>query len=252
MAILFRTASFPETDSSLLVTPMENLTFDELHRLCECENIVMVEGPIFSFNFHTMKLVSGSDPVFPLKFVSDALIKSFSVSMEGFEKMDDFYKKHLSEKDIVFFYSGVKVNGTYNLRFFKLEYDKVESAIRRYEAVTRLNRSFNIKNTAESIVSYVNSTTFIEDMEQANVDINEIARDLYRTYNMEPQPGENSEKKVPYMSPIQRMTLGIEDSDDLHIQDEMTRQIIAENEVKQNMNISNQESDGENSSLPSE
>lgn len=43
-------------------------------------------------------------------------------------------------------------------------------------------------------------------MEQANVDLNEIAKDLYMSYNSEPAPGEN----VPYFDSIDRMTMGME------------------------------------------
>lgn len=174
MAILFKTVNFPETN---LVTPMDNLSFDELHDLCVKDNILMVECPNFSFDFGTMSIGMSKG----MLMQTDPLVKPLHVSSFKFQTMEDFYTDFWNNKDLFFFYSGVKVNNYYTLRVAKIEFSKIEKAVNRYEAIVRLNSKINSKNTVESIQEYVNSDIFKSDMEQANQDINDIAKCLWES-----------------------------------------------------------------------
>lgn len=186
MATLFKTANFPETNSnSILVTPMDNLSFDELHDLCVKDNILMVECPNFSFDFGTMSISKAFDYKPELSkgmlMQTDPLVKPLHVSSFKCQTMEDFYTDFWNNKDLFFFYSGVKVNNYYTLRVAKIEFSKIEKAVNRYEAIVRLNSKINSKNTVESIQEYVNSDIFKSDMEQANQDINDIAKCLWES-----------------------------------------------------------------------
>lgn len=188
MAILFETAK-PISESVAMVNPPSYLTFGELDQICLKNNIVVMNCSNACFDFESMKF-AGNNPLDKQFSNTDPLLKFICVKSLSFDSLEQFFSEAWNDKDLFFFYSGTKVQmksektqqwvTKYILRISVVESSKIEKAVKRHEAITRIRVNMNyMLRSKEDIIEYVNSEVFKSDCDDANISKVDISKELW-------------------------------------------------------------------------
>jgi len=160
-------------------TVIDRLTLTEYDKIINRDNLFVLLAPIAAFNLYDMTCSDNSHVKLKDNLFTDGkfiLIKVDKYSLDSIEKVYDFLA---DENFFYFFYNGIKVGSKIEIRIAMIKKEKIQPAIKRFEASMRINSKLNIAGDIQLMRNYVNSELFVEDKLSILIDLDETIRNMH-------------------------------------------------------------------------